>query len=161
MVWGRFQLCYSFVCSNSGFFSPSYLFLHWPFNSFSYFMMLQSCIYCSLIYFPSKTASGYQPVFYLYSRDKCYFFVCNAGVLCCWRSQALHTPSQHISQIIYTEMFLHQIFFRRWPQAFQPLELSWTMRMETDSDFQTQSNLICLLVMYLQYFQVHCEVLWL
>ena len=142
----RLQLCYSLICTISVSVSLFYLFLCWPFNFISSFTKLQSCIYCSLIYFHSKIASGYQPASPLFIRQRQMLFLArNAVVLCSWKRKMLSISNQHTLQSICTEMSLPMFSFRRWLQASSTssTQLNYKCHDGLCFQIQAQSHLIC------------------
>lgn len=110
-------MCYSLICTNSVF--VLLFFTCFPVGLLiSSLTKLQSCIYCSLIYFHSKIASGYQSASHLFVQQRqMLFLTCYAVVLCSWKRKIMSTSSQHSLQSICIEMSLPRFYFRKWLQA--------------------------------------------
>lgn len=137
-----FLLCdsfYQFCCLFPV--SASLLFCLFTFFSFSLLTKLRCSTCISLIYFPSKMVFGCQPACTFCEGDKCCFCM----QCCCFliQSQAESIFSQHFFQLIWTEMFLPHISFRKWLWASSACGIQLDFTMGSGFSVQTCTNLIC------------------
>lgn len=103
----------------------------------------QCCICFSLIYFHSETLFGCQPTLYFLWGRQVLLVMCNVAVFWSWKSHTESIFSQHFFQLIWVEMFLPHISFRKGRQASSASGTQQDLEIGSSFPVQACTNLIC------------------